>query len=567
MSVSLVENGAALQSMRNSDFDVYSAYGEVIDNSIQANAKNIVIQMFSKVRNATNRSEPIDKIAFVDDGDGMPEEILHRCLQLGYSSRFNDRSGIGRFGVGATLAAINQCKKIELYSSEGKSKWFYTYIDLDLITAKPSKMTEIPLPVEAALPAEIKNLVHSDKGTIVIWSKYDRQPAEASEILREMKIWIGRTYRKFIWDGLSISVNGEEIKAIDPLYVTLEKTKYPGDQKGTEYQPIKFNWPIPAEDRVPGGPTTSPITIRMSLLPEQLRPNQGAGNSNEITARHIDQNNGISILRNKREVYYDTIPHWPGERFAEIDRWWGCEISFDPILDKEFTVKNIKRGALPVKDLKKALCEKIEPTRKTALEAVREVWARVRAETLVSNTKDGTVSGHEEAEDAASKTPTPKNRIDKGKDLGEESAKAAEDWLKDQDERQKAAWQTKFQTQPYTILDAEWKGPEFVETNHLGGNDVLRYNVRHPFFVEIANIRSRLSDKEDSEDARRLKTLIDLLLLSYAKAEALIEPDYTGSPESLLEMLRMNWGNYLKSYIETFNKTNPMVPSRPPNGK
>lgn len=38
MSVSLVESGAALQSMRNSDFDVHSAYGEVLDKRIHIHA-------------------------------------------------------------------------------------------------------------------------------------------------------------------------------------------------------------------------------------------------------------------------------------------------------------------------------------------------------------------------------------------------------------------------------------------------------------------------------------------------------------------------------------------------
>jgi len=92
MVVSLVENGAALQSMRNSDFDAHSAYGEIIDNSIQANAKKIKIH-FDYVP-ATNRreKEAINYIAFGDDGDGMDIDVLHRCLQLGYSSRYNDRS-------------------------------------------------------------------------------------------------------------------------------------------------------------------------------------------------------------------------------------------------------------------------------------------------------------------------------------------------------------------------------------------------------------------------------------------------------------------------------------------
>ena len=39
----LCKDGFLIQSLRKSDFDCYSAYGEVIDNSIQADAKNIKI--------------------------------------------------------------------------------------------------------------------------------------------------------------------------------------------------------------------------------------------------------------------------------------------------------------------------------------------------------------------------------------------------------------------------------------------------------------------------------------------------------------------------------------------
>ena len=123
--VSLVNDGAALLSMRNSDFDANSAVGEVIDNSIQAGAKKVRLIVNFKA----SKEEPITSIAFGDDGIGMSRDVLHRCLQLGYSTRYNDRGGIGRFGVGATLAAINQCKKIEVYSKEKGGDWLYTYVD------------------------------------------------------------------------------------------------------------------------------------------------------------------------------------------------------------------------------------------------------------------------------------------------------------------------------------------------------------------------------------------------------------------------------------------------------
>ena len=59
MSVALVESGVALDSMRNSDFDVYSAYGEVIDNAIQAKATEIRVLIDYKPAMAKGAREPI----------------------------------------------------------------------------------------------------------------------------------------------------------------------------------------------------------------------------------------------------------------------------------------------------------------------------------------------------------------------------------------------------------------------------------------------------------------------------------------------------------------------------
>ena len=44
MTVRLINEATALLSMRESDFDAYSAYGEAVDNSIQAEARKIHIE-------------------------------------------------------------------------------------------------------------------------------------------------------------------------------------------------------------------------------------------------------------------------------------------------------------------------------------------------------------------------------------------------------------------------------------------------------------------------------------------------------------------------------------------
>ena len=102
-----------IQSLRSSDFDRYSAYGEIYDNSIQANAKNICTQIsYTSTKRGNKNFELIDSIVFGDDGEGMSFDVIKKCLVLGYSERYGDRKGIGRFGVGFTLGSLHECKTI-----------------------------------------------------------------------------------------------------------------------------------------------------------------------------------------------------------------------------------------------------------------------------------------------------------------------------------------------------------------------------------------------------------------------------------------------------------------------
>ena len=553
--VKLVNDATALLSMRESDFDTYSAYGEAIDNAIQAEARNIWLK-FDTVRGSRNY-ETIKQVAFVDDGLGMGAEIIHRCLQLGYSSRFNDRSGIGRFGVGMTLGAIHECSKVEVYSKESSDdSWLYTLIDLGQLTlGAESSDTGIPKPKSKMLPAWLIEHEVQNSGTVVIWSDYDRQTDTADVVIEQTKTWIGRTFRKFIWCGVNIFVNGEKTFAVDPLYAETKLTKFSNDPKAFEVEPIKLEWPVPEDVREFEG-QKSTIIIRLSLLPEELRLTQGSGNSSAAKERHIPDNEGISITRMGREVFYGSVPYWPGASkwFSEIDRWWGCEIEFEPLLDRSFTVKNIKRGAVPNKELKKAIFDLISPTVQVFLEKVREKWSEEKAlQEREKVEKEKHKTGHEGAEEAAKKTST--DSTSKAVNDPEEAEKELLERLKrERTAQEEEAVVAKWRGQPYTIENDQWKGHDFMELKPLGGTDVLLYNNNHPFMSLISEKITILAEQDDSQSkelAKQLKCLIDLLLISYSKAESKFSDSEN---EEMFEMLRINWGQYLKSYVKSMDK-------------
>lgn len=62
----------ALESWRDSGFDLSTAAGEIVDNSIEAAAKIIKIKTFQ------NDEKNINKIIFADDGRGLLQIFWQR---------------------------------------------------------------------------------------------------------------------------------------------------------------------------------------------------------------------------------------------------------------------------------------------------------------------------------------------------------------------------------------------------------------------------------------------------------------------------------------------------------
>ena len=547
-----VSAGQALQSMRDSDFDCYSAYAEAIDNSIQANATEVNIRFDTEKRRGNY--EHIKSIAFIDDGDGMDQDLIHNCLVLGYSSRFNDRSGIGRFGVGMTMGAIHECRHVRVFSRDkDQGDWLTTSLD---IKSSDDGSVLIDPPKSSKFPEWINDIKPTASGTAIIWTDYDRQIENGTKIIEECKIYFGRVFRNFIWDGLKIFVNGELVNAIDPLYVTMKNTKFPNDTPATFATPISLEWTIP-EDVAEYEGQKDTITIKLSLLSEEIRGFRGTGGRKEVEDRHIHRNQGISITRKGREVAYGPIPYWPGGKswFDEIDRWWGCEIEFSPLLDRVFQVKNIKRGAVPIHELKQAIYELINPTVLNYQAEIRRIWDEKAEKKKEEERQRGEHdSGHKEAE----KIVKNKNTEDTSQPVVDPK-KAEQDLIdqitKYQDSTEKDAIIAGWRSQPYTIESDTWRGKEFIELKPLGGNDVLLYNHSHPLMKRLEELENKIASDENIGSkalASELRTVVDLLLLSYAKAESKMAKDDV--TKELLEDLRTNWGMYVRSYINDMSR-------------
>lgn len=547
----LLELGTAYNSLRDSGFDFSTAIGEPLDNSIQAGSKNIKIFV---LKQKAGKREKVNKVLIIDDGKGMTQETLSGCLQLGFSSRYNDRSGIGRFGVGATLAAISQCKRIEVYSRDNKNgPYFSTSIDLDDIAQ--GVQDSVPPAKQRELDKYLLDYVDSDTATIIVWDKCDRisedpngEILSAKPLIDDLEHWLSRAYRKFISQGVNIFIDGEKIKLHDPLFLDVARTKYKKDAPSEVVLDEEILW------KVPGSKTkVSKIQIKMTLLDKSLRPYRGSGNSESSKARRIHENEGVSILRNEREVAFGNF--WPMTPARDPrDRWWGCEISFSPELDECWQIKNVKRGARPIDSLREELNRILYKKIITLRNHVSEYWKTIKEK------EKEELGVHGDAENIVKEIEKrSKPKVETSEEREKESLEKRKGILSDPnlEEKEKQDLGSKIddgpKKLPITVRSKAMAGAEFMETDYIGkGQIIVTFNKSHPFFSKIYEKLEEMETSQDlkvAESAMEIRRSIDLLLMAFGRAESMLDLDNNLIQESLDE-LKSYWGVHLRKYLK-----------------
>ena len=577
------EDEHAFESMRDNSFDLYGAIGELIDNSIQAEAKkvNILVEDVPS-DNKRVKYRIISKIACGDDGYGMEGSqggVLQNSVRFGYSTRYNDRKGIGRYGVGMTQAGIKFATCVEVYSKKTGSGW--NYIQFDLKNPDDIHYGIAP-PIQKEPPKEYLSLMGKDQGTLVIWSKFDKindqdlhSNTHQDDLGPELSLdpygilnhFIGRTYRKSIWNGIKFTVNGKEVFSFDPLYLNKQNNQFPDDDPALKVFEDDIEWPIdPQLDTNEFANRKSKAHIIITYLPRQYRKIQNRG-GNDFKGRYIDENEGISILRYDREVFYDHIPYLQENKNRKIawefkDRWWGCEISYNPELDASaFSINSIKRKIEPTKDFKITLYRIISEFRKRCIEEeVPNYWNEVKSEENKNEASKhpDIPQTHALVEKIAISVKIPEKKKDLPIVSDEEEARRMAALTSHLSEIEGAQWRAKFKSQPFIVVERSWPGNTFIQITYTQGSSVLEYNTRHLFFEELCNLRENIQKLEDkslaTQYAKKTYELIDVLLMAFVQSRRNWTHNDEYSVNDSMERLVSDWGFNLESYTKAYQK-------------
>ncbi|CAL9453665.1 hypothetical protein SUDANB106_02518 [Streptomyces sp. enrichment culture] len=559
-----VSTVALLSSLRDSGHSISSAVSEVIDNSLEARANNI--QVFVE-ESTSGRKKNVARIAFIDDGAGMSAEFIQRHLQLGFSSRNGSGNSIGKFGVGSKLAALSVGTRIDVWSRTNATEPInHVFLDLDQISDDEGlgAPATIPRPDHEPIPPQYTEEFPEVSGTLVVWSKIDRasdkQGRRSPDHIRvELNKEISRIFREYICGGINICIDGVPLLAHDPTFLregTWADHILAQDlsKEGADSQSTRRHFPgsvlLDETLTVPG--TSGQIRVILTLAPVEVRATRGAGASPLAKKLRLPENEGaISFMRLDREISYTIVPRlFPGG-VQSLDRYIGFEVHFGPELDKWMGIRNVKRGAEPMEELRSVLREVAARVIPHARNQIHELWDEKARKGRV------TLEGRDSIARAVGliDRTMPKGRgsdVTSQKELLEKLKEIAEDAGHGSSDQDKATYLEEIQGLPFIVETSNWPGGQLIDITHLNDQTLLRFNTRHSFYREVYEPLQKLvedsevsSAEKTSETARRALEAITLLFVAYAKAESMHE-----DPTKQYGDLRQWWGQFTERYLQ-----------------
>ncbi len=580
----IIPANTAIQTFRDNGYkNTASAISELIDNSIDAKAKNVQILVFEETVTKSNRPQKqISQIVVLDDGSGMNENDLKTSLQFGNGTKLDADKGIGKFGIGLPNASVSQCRKVEVYTWQ-KNKSLYTYLDIDEV--KENKQQNINDVEEKDLPEKIKKEIKlKDSGTAIVWSNCDRLDIARGETLyRRMSKKLCRVFRHYLDKNskfkqkINISykvVDGEfeeELVPNDPMYLA-KPNNLPGHENEAVME-LKSNDEDPREGKIELtflNPKTnnyenSNVYFRFSFIRDDIWKKYTDKQS--PFQSHLKRNAGISFVRDGREIDFGNFGYFT--IYELKDRYWGCEIRFDPILDTIFGVSNDKQGVRNIGPITPEVRkddditeEDVEstPNLKLRVEITKRFdFFRKQYMKRLAKNAEGTRSEKKRSPSIADRIFSKRNVVTRSKVIGEtKTNKQIDDEIKEKYKKiAESEGRTLTEEQLKKLVDqnkkltvnidfSSWLGSNFFSTEIVGKTAHVNINQEHKFYTKLYDSLAQELDKTNVE-------IVDLMLMALARAED--ELSASTIDIKTFVTIKEKWGQILTELLEEQDRT------------
>lgn len=558
-----------VESLRDVGYNhTTSALCEHVDNALGAGATEIRIYFRQTGKAGAFRTDA----AVYDNGRGMSPNVLKVATAFGGSTSYNNRDGIGRFGMGMKTAALSMSPVLDIYTWQERTAFYNMTLDVNEIGKDKANLVELPDPTFGShLPDEIAELFMKpmtwpdreeqdlyaesaeelvsrlgQSGTVVYMPNCDRLTyAKARSLTTDAVEEMARVYRRFIDRGLKLYVNNRQVDASDPTYsiASARHTRVP--DLPTVHSRLLVS--KQAEIRInENAQATAPIQIKLYKLPiEDWYSLPRKTLKNDL---RVFDGNTVSMLRNDREVFAGGMPKLTSRH--SLTHWYRIQIDFPGVLDEAFGVAANKQG-VRIKDyVFTAIKDAIGDDIKAINDEIRryqaaQASARVASKPSASEVKASEVD-HLQAKPLEDNLP-PDEQAQIDANLRGLAVSLRRDGETDEEAFQRVK-QSK-----YLIdfrHDEYWP---FYHVEHRFGRVILTINTAHPFFAQLyeplqkAELGQPEGEDGGGEDLPLPKDrqdgpvyALELLLLSLARTQSVLasKSDDAGK---LLETFRREW--------------------------
>lgn len=320
-----------IKSLRDMGYDFSQAIADVIDNSIEAKATVVAIDI------EFDGDDSLVRIT--DNGIGMRPDQLREAMRYG-AERDYDADDLGKFGLGLKTASMSQCQCLSVASRWNRDRADIAAYSWDLEHIERTNKWEIlSLNRDGQGPA-IREPLKDTTGTVVLWQRLDRilgykhpygeqARKQLSRMCRDVESHLAMVFHRFLSGEVrgrrfKLLLNGNEIRAWDPFCRTESKTKplqlirIPLEHEGVSGEVLFEPFILPHKDDF-----SSPDAFNKASGPANWNQQQGFY---IYRAGRMIQSGGWSNLRTPDE-------HTKLARVA---------VSFSPRLDEAFKINVAK---------------------------------------------------------------------------------------------------------------------------------------------------------------------------------------------------------------------------------
>lgn len=293
-----------LEAISKIGYKPASAIMDIVDNSISAQATNIIILLKKRDGYRLTQRNSAERILIIDNGHGMSVDEIHTALDLGSNVNYEDGS-LSKFGLGLKSAGLHIGRHLAVVSKKDNLLSPSIYIDRDYI-----RDNNLYCACSTDASDYHNNLLsNTSSGTIIDISNLITPQDSISKIKSELKERLGVTYYHFLTNAkepvsITLSCEANEEKII-PIDIMFEDTCLNGFDEET-WEAKRPCMVFDKEIDHPFGEDLPKIRLQAAIFPKSSMANYAGFTEEErkqIRNYKITRNNsGCFVFRNGRLI-------------------------------------------------------------------------------------------------------------------------------------------------------------------------------------------------------------------------------------------------------------------------